>query len=426
MVRPPDKLPGKSSRELYIVPSQATTATYLPSLKTAGGSASPNPSPTVSTTTLTPADSSDLPYVPFSDNHKRLMVAIVAFTGMVAPFSSEVFLPALTDMVTDFGTSVTMINGAVAVFMMALAIAPLFWGVLADNYGRRPAYAAGTLLCTAASTGCALAVNPAMLIVMRFLQAVGGSVLVAGGAGTISDIYEPARRGSALGLYFGGQMVGPILGTILGGYVGQAHGWRWTFWMTAILSGISWFLLTVVLPETHRVLVVQRHQVDLRGLTQDDVQSRPPVNWRAAFNPRTVFRPLHLPYVAIPVLIMTVIMASYYAMLTVTSTIFKLDYGYSTATVGLYFLAPGVGNVIGAVGCGWLSDRTMKWCLQRRQAKRIDAVTAADAIDYLAAVEGRLPPLLVAMVIYPVCYLIFAWLVQFHAPIATALSMQFI
>ncbi|KAJ1915607.1 hypothetical protein IWQ60_008386, partial [Tieghemiomyces parasiticus] len=112
MVRPLDKLPGKSRRELYIVPSQATTATYLPSLKIAGGSASPNPSPTVSTITLTLADSSDLAYVQFSDNHKWLMVAIVAFTSMVAPFSSEVFLPALTDMATDFGTSVTMINGA--------------------------------------------------------------------------------------------------------------------------------------------------------------------------------------------------------------------------------------------------------------------------------------------------------------------------
>ncbi|RKP35002.1 major facilitator superfamily domain-containing protein [Dimargaris cristalligena] len=364
---------------------------------------------------------SPVPYSTFSTVHKRFMVAIIAFTGIVAPFSSNVFLPALPDIANDMNTTVSTINAAISVFMAAMAIAPLLWGPLGDNFGRRWAFSCGSLICTAASVGCALSPNPSCLIAMRFFQAFGGSVLIAGGAGTICDIYEPAHRGQALGLYFGGQMTGPIFGTILGGYVGQALGWRSIFWMTTILSGISWLLLTFVLPETHRPSVVRKYRIDLQGLSCEEVLRNPPIFTWSLLNPFAVFGTLRRPYVVIPVVEMSLIMASFYSMNTIMTVLLKRDYGYTTATVGLCYIASGAGNVLGAILGGTMADYT----LQRHLRKSTQLDTSLPNEKGNRPVEARLPFVLLCSIIFPLGILAYGWFMHFKTPIALALCSQF-
>lgn len=119
------------------------------------------------------------------------------------------------------------------------------------------------------------------------LQAFGASSVIAVGAGTIgnmadnlqrpkvpkknkrshtyisafisryipADITEPAERGGYIGWYSLGYNIGPVLGPAIGGFLSQYLGWRWIFWLLAIVCGIHWCILGFWLPETLRLLV---------------------------------------------------------------------------------------------------------------------------------------------------------------------------
>lgn len=66
-------------------------------------------------------------------------------------------------------------------------------------------------------------------MVLRVVQAFGGSALYSLGVGTVADIFEPKQRGRAISYYSLGPQLGPILGPAIGGAIAQRSTWRWTF-----------------------------------------------------------------------------------------------------------------------------------------------------------------------------------------------------
>ena len=123
----------------------------------------------------------------------------------------------------------------------------MFWGTLADRWGRRPMFMACMLVLSLACVGLALVPTNAywLLMVLRCLQAAGSASTIALGAGVIADIAERHERGGFFGLYSLGPMVrycgdtvfvnghspasqvGPCLGPVIGGALSQGLGWRY-------------------------------------------------------------------------------------------------------------------------------------------------------------------------------------------------------
>ena len=52
--------------------------------------------------------------------------------------------------------------------------------------------------------------------------------------GTIADLIVQERRGGAMAIWAMGPLVGPVVGPVCGGFLSQAEGWRWVFWLLAI------------------------------------------------------------------------------------------------------------------------------------------------------------------------------------------------
>ncbi|RKP33518.1 major facilitator superfamily domain-containing protein, partial [Dimargaris cristalligena] len=303
------------------------------------------------------ADAPELLYTPLSEGWKKIVVIIAGVTGMLAPFCSNIFLPALHIVADDLNSTVERINVAVSVFMIGLGVAPIFWGPMADQFGRRYSYSLGCLVCALASVGCALAESDSLLLGMRFLQAFGGSATIVVGAGSISDVYEPAQRGGALGVFFSAQMLGPVLGTIIGGYVAENLGWRWTFWLSVIISGVFCAIVTFIMPETHRVTMARRYQMPLKGLPADiHLKPRPPITLQQ-INPFAIAPTLKFKYVSLPTLCTALIFGSFYSMNTAVSTILADQYHYSTSNIGLCYIAIGVGCISGALIGGIMADK---------------------------------------------------------------------
>ncbi|KAJ1750533.1 Dityrosine transporter 1, partial [Coemansia sp. RSA 1591] len=180
----------------------------------------------------------ELPYSHFSAKSRVMIVVITAFTGLISPLASNMYYPSITTVRDDLNTTQSGITWTITAFVIAMAIFPLLWSNLADSIGRKPVYALSMLIFTCGSVGCALSRSLTALIAARVVQSAGSSAVQSAGAGTISDIYPREQRGTALGIYYLGPLLGPCLGPLIGGYIGQDAGWRWVFWVLAILGGV--------------------------------------------------------------------------------------------------------------------------------------------------------------------------------------------
>ena len=97
------------------------------------------------------------------------------------------------------------------------------------------------------------------MVIFRFLAGSFGVAPFTLGGGTIADMIEPAQRGTAMGIWMGGLTVGPVIGPTVGGFITAYLGWRWTFWILAIIAGAICGLSVVTMKETFPpVLLAQK------------------------------------------------------------------------------------------------------------------------------------------------------------------------
>jgi multidrug resistance protein len=127
----------------------------------------------------------------------------------------------------------------VSVYLLGFALGPVIIAPLCEMYGRIPLYASCNILFVVFSIASALSKSLNQLLAFRFLMGCAGVAPLTIGAGTIADIMPVEKRGKAMSIYSIGPLVGPVLGPVGGGYMIQAIGWRWVYWLLAMLVRIN-------------------------------------------------------------------------------------------------------------------------------------------------------------------------------------------
>ncbi len=154
---------------------------------------------------------------------------------------------ALPDIGQDFHSSLPDLQWIIDAYALVLAAGLLTAGSLADLWGRRRLYAAGTALFTLGSLLCGLATDPVFLVVSRIVQGFGGTVVYATSLALISHAFrgaEPKERGTAFGVYGAVLGIGAALGPVLGGFLTSGIGWRWIFFIN-IPIGVATIAVTL-------------------------------------------------------------------------------------------------------------------------------------------------------------------------------------
>lgn len=158
------------------------------------------------------------------------IVLIATAAGFFSPLCGSIYLPSLILFEKIFDANSKVINATVSVYMAFFAIAPLFGAALSDYGGRKTVYMGCLAVFLVANTLlAAIPPNIGALFTLRIFQAIGASMVVSIGAGTVADITEPARRASRMGIFLLGPQLGPILGPFIGGLFSDESRWRWIF-----------------------------------------------------------------------------------------------------------------------------------------------------------------------------------------------------
>lgn len=177
--------------------------------------------------------------------------AMLALISAFPPLSTDLYLPALPEMVHALNASEAAVNLTLAVFFIVYAGSLLFWGSLSEKYGRRPMLLSGTFIYAIASVGCSFAPNINTLIIMRIVQAFGGGASTAIGTAIVKDIYTGRERERAMALVMSLVTIAPVVAPILGAILLKYFSWRASFMVLAGVGTLAFFV-TLFFVETLR------------------------------------------------------------------------------------------------------------------------------------------------------------------------------
>lgn len=188
------------------------------------------------------------------DTAPRITVALLvtlALLSAVAPFATDLYLPAFPRMVDDLQTSPTNVQLTLTAFLVGLAAGQLIFGPLSDRFGRVKPLVIGATICVAASVVAVLAPTIEVLIAARLAQGLTGAAGMVIGRAIISDLAtgREAARAFSLMMIVGG--VAPIAAPLAGGFLVEPLGWRGALAIILALVVAMLVAALVVIRETH-------------------------------------------------------------------------------------------------------------------------------------------------------------------------------
>ena len=101
------------------------------------------------------------------------LAALLTTLVALGPLSTDLYLPALPTLARVFASDAAGVQLTLSVFLAGFACGQIFYGPLSDRFGRRPLMLGGLALFCAGSIGCVFATSIEMLVLARFVQALG-------------------------------------------------------------------------------------------------------------------------------------------------------------------------------------------------------------------------------------------------------------
>jgi MFS transporter, DHA1 family, inner membrane transport protein len=182
----------------------------------------------------------------------RMPLAVWAMVIGAFAMGADEFIVA--GVVREIAVALDVTIGAVGHFESAYAIgvavgAPLF-AALGTRFPRRSMLLATTGIFLAGNLLSALGPTYGVIMGGRVVSAMAHGAFLGIAAVYAAELVDPARKGRAVATVFTGLTASTVLGAPIGAAVGQALGWRFTFWTLVVLGGFALIGLLAFLPSS--------------------------------------------------------------------------------------------------------------------------------------------------------------------------------
>ena len=179
-----------------------------------------------------------------------LLIVLLGMLTALAPLSVDPILPSLPAIAESLATDTATAQLNLSALMVGLALGQLIYGPMSDRFGRKPVVLAGLAVYIGAAIGCANADSIETLIAFRLVQgfaACAGHILPRAIVRDRFDREDAARLLSYILVVHG---VAPLVGPILGAYLGVTFGWHSVFWFNVAFGVTLLVLLWTFLRES--------------------------------------------------------------------------------------------------------------------------------------------------------------------------------
>jgi MFS family permease len=170
--------------------------------------------------------------------NKWLLISIIigSFFNSFMSSSLNIAMPVID---IEYGIGVDKVAWITKSFLLASAIGLLLSGWLADNYGRKKVFLIGNIAFGFISLIIIFLKNFYFIVIFRFLQGLGSSMILASAPSLIASAFESNKRGFVLGIQTTFTYIGLLLAPLLGGILTQYFGWKSLFLFNFIFTLIA-------------------------------------------------------------------------------------------------------------------------------------------------------------------------------------------
>ncbi|KAF9311347.1 hypothetical protein BG003_007497 [Podila horticola] len=209
-----------------------------------------------------------LPWYRRLNQMKGLLLALVSMAQMLDIINVASVTITLPDIMKDVGYKVDQLQWVTSAYALAYGAFLLIGGRLGDLFGHRRIYIIGVTWFSIWAVINGFSKDPIIMSVGRALQGMGAGFTIPSALAILTTTYPVGpERTQALAVFGGTGAIGSVIGVLFGGIFGSTIGWRWIFYITAILGFMMAVLGFIVIPSSQDISRVEDRRIDLFGIT---------------------------------------------------------------------------------------------------------------------------------------------------------------
>jgi EmrB/QacA subfamily drug resistance transporter len=178
----------------------------------------------------------------------RLIPLIIATALFMENTDSTVISTSLPMIAADLAVDPLALKLAITFYLVSLAIFIPISGWMADRFGARTIFRGAIGVFMAGSLACAWANSLETFVLARFIQGMGGAMMVPVGRLLLLRSVPRHEVVQALATLTIPALVGPVIGPPLGGFITTYFHWRWIFFINIPIGILGTILATIYIP----------------------------------------------------------------------------------------------------------------------------------------------------------------------------------
>ncbi|MDH6231531.1 DHA1 family inner membrane transport protein [Mesorhizobium soli] len=159
-----------------------------------------------------------------------------------------VIMGLLLDVSADLGVSISAAGMLISGYALGVVGGAPLLGAIAGRWSHKTLLMALMAIFTIGNLACALALDYWTLMAARVLTAFAHASFFGVGSVVATGLVAPDRKASAIAVMFTGLTLANILGVPFGTWLGQAYGWRSTFWAVTLIGIVALGVIALLVP----------------------------------------------------------------------------------------------------------------------------------------------------------------------------------
>lgn len=172
----------------------------------------------------------------------------LAIGGFGIGLTEFVIMGLLPEVAADFGVTESVAGYLISGYALSVAVGAIGLTAALTRVDRKKALLGLMVLFIAGNLLSAVAATYEAMLLGRVVAALCHGAFFGIGAVVAADLVAPAKRAGAISIMFAGLTIANVLGVPFGTFLGQAAGWRATFWAITVIGVVALVGIAVLVP----------------------------------------------------------------------------------------------------------------------------------------------------------------------------------